>query len=273
VFVDINPRTFNINAERIEAAVTARTRAILPVHLFGQCAYMDPILEVAEKHGLAVVEDAAQAIGAKYKDRKAGSMGDLGCFSFFPSKNLGGFGDGGMVVTDDAQLSERVIMLRAHGSKPKYFHSMIGANFRLDAIQAAVLRVKLRYLDGWTEKRRRNAALYDNLLSRLLLRTPHVEDHNFCIFNQYVIRVRERDNLMSFLKQRGVGCEIYYPLPLHLQKCYEQLGYREGDFPEAEKAAGEALAIPVFPELTEEQSQYVVEQIASFVEEEKRASS
>jgi len=266
VFVDIDPRTFNINAEAIEGAITGRTKAILPVHLFGQCADMDAILELARKHDHRVIEDAAQAIGARYKGRSAGTMGDLGCFSFFPSKNLGGCGDGGMVVTHDPQLAEKVRVLRTHGSKPKYFHSMIGGNFRLDAIQAAVLRVKLPHLDAWTEKRRRNAALYDRLLGDLAVQAPHVEQHNFSIFNQYVIRVRRRDELLSFLREKGVGCEIYYPLPLHLQTCYEHLGYGEGDFPEAEKAAREALAIPVFPELTDEQQQYVVDQIGSFLE-------
>ena len=225
---------------------------------------MDAILELAQNHNLAVVEDAAQAIGAKHKGRNAGAMGDLGAFSLFPSKNLGGFGDGGMVVTNDPQLAEKVTILRTHGSRPKYFHNMIGGNFRLDAIQAAILRVKLPHLDAWTKRRRQNAALYDELLHPLPPVTPYIEQHNFSIFNQYVIRVTRRDELISFLRETGVGCEIYYPLPLHLQKCYEHLGYRKGDFPEAEKAAAESLAIPVFPELTEEQLRYVADQIASF---------
>ena len=268
VFVDIDPRTYNIDPQGIERAITGKTKAVLPVHLFGQCADMDPVGELAAKHGLKVVEDAAQAIGAKYKGHGAGTMGDLGCFSFFPSKNLGGFGDGGMVVTNESELAERITMLRTHGSRPKYFHSMIGGNFRLDAIQAAVLRVKLPYLSTWTERRQRNAAVYDGVLRDLPVQTPYVEPHSFCIFNQYVIRVERRDRLMSFLREKGIGCEIYYPLPLHLQKCYEGLGYREGDFPEAEKAAKGTLAIPVFPELTEEQMRYVVSQIASFFEHE-----
>ncbi len=266
VFVDIDPRTFNINPEGIERVISEKTKAILPVHLFGQCAEMDPILELADKHNLRVIEDAAQAVGARYKGRHAGTMGDLGCFSFFPSKNLGGFGDGGMVMTNNPPLAEKVTLLRTHGSKPKYFHSVIGGNFRLDAIQAAVLRVKLPHLDRWTEMRRRNAALYDQLLPPLPVVTPFVEKHNFSTYNQYVIRVQRRDELMSFLKERGIGCEIYYPLPLHLQACYEHLGYRKGDFPESEKAAGESLAIPVFPELTEQQLRYVVQQIAAFHE-------
>jgi len=264
VFVDTDPWTFNIAPEKIEGAVTEKTKAILPVHLFGQCAEMDPILEIARKHRLRVVEDAAQAIGAKYKGRDAGTMGDLGCFSFFPSKNLGGFGDGGMVVTDDPELAEKVRMLRAHGSKPKYYHSMIGGNFRLDALQAAILHVKLHHLESWTERRRRNGALYNELLAELPIMIPHIEQHNFSIYNQYVIRTGDRDRLRSFLKDKGVGTEIYYPLPLHMQKCYEHLGYRQGDFPEAEKAAADSLAIPIYPELTQEQQRYVVSQIRAF---------
>ncbi len=270
VFVDIDPRTFNINPELVEAALTEKSKAIMPVHLFGQCAKMDPILEAAKKHKLHVIEDAAQAIGAIYSGRKAGTMGDLGCFSFFPSKNLGGFGDGGMVVTNDAELAEKTRMLRAHGSKPKYHHSLIGGNFRLDALQAAILRVKLKYLDSWSERRRQNAAVYDQLFADLPVVTPHIERHNVSIYNQYVVRVEGRDSLRSSLKDAGIGTEVYYPLPLHLQKCYEHLGHREGDFPEAEKAAAESLAIPVFPELTREQQDYVVERIAAFLEEQDR---
>lgn len=273
VFVDIDARTFNINPEQIEAAITEKTRAILPVHLFGQCAEMEGILELAAKHDIRVIEDAAQAIGAKYKGRGAGTMGNLGCFSFFPSKNLGGFGDGGMVVTNDAALAEKIAVLRTHGSKPKYFHSMIGGNFRLDAIQAAILRVKLSHLDAWTEKRRQNASVYDQLLKELPVVTPHIEEYNFSIFNQYVIRVQRRDELMSFLKEKEVGCAIYYPLPLDLQRCYEHLGYRKGDFPESERAAAESLSIPVFPELTEEQLRYVVEQIGLFLQREPSHSA
>jgi dTDP-4-amino-4,6-dideoxygalactose transaminase len=191
-------------------------------------------------------------------------MGDVGCFSFFPSKNLGGFGDGGMVVTDDAVVAEKISMLRTHGSKPKYYHSIIGGNFRLDALQAAILRVKLRHVDEWTKKRRQNAAVYDSLFSSLRVKTPYIEPYNFSIYNQYVIRVGRRDELIAHLTGKGIGTEIYYPLPLHLQKCYEHLGYRRGDFPEAEKAAAESLAIPIYPELSEAQQQYVVKQIASF---------
>lgn len=269
VFVDIDPRTFNIDPAKIEAAVTEKTRAILPVHLFGQCAEMDPILEVARKHRLRLIEDAAQAIGAQYRERSAGTMGDVGCFSFFPSKNLGGFGDGGMVVTNDPELAETLRMLRAHGSKPKYFHSMIGGNFRLDALQAAILQVKLRHLDFWTERRRQNAALYGDLLSDAPVVAPYIEPHNFSIYNQYVICVEERDALRTFLKDNGVGTEIYYPLPLHMQKCYEHLGYRQGDFPEAEKAAAHSVAIPVYPELAEEKQRYVAKQIRTFLDGEK----
>ncbi len=265
VFADIDPRTFNIDPNKVEGVVSEKTKVIIPVHLFGQCADMDPILEVAREHNLKIIEDAAQAIGAQYKGRNAGTMGDLGCFSFFPSKNLGGFGDGGMVVTDNAGLAEKISMLRSHGGKPKYYHSIIGGNFRLDALQAAILRVKLRHLDEWTKKRRQNAAVYDSLFSSLRVETPYIEPYNFSIYNQYVIRVARRDELIAHLTGKGIGTEIYYPLPLHLQKCYEHLGYRRGDFPEAEKAAAESLAIPIYPELTEAQQRYVVEQIASFL--------
>jgi dTDP-4-amino-4,6-dideoxygalactose transaminase len=271
VFVDIDPRTFNMNPALVEQAITRKTKAIVPVHLFGQCAEMDPILHVARKHNLYVVEDAAQAIGAKYKARHAGTMGDLGCFSFFPSKNLGGFGDGGMVVTNDAELAEKIRTLRVHGSKPEYYYSLVGGNFRLDALQAAVLRVKLKYLDSWTQKRRQNAARYDQLFADLPVVTPHIKEHNFSVYNQYAIRAEGRDDLKSFLKDAGIGTEIYYPLPLHLQKCYEPLRYRRGDFPEAEGAAAESLAIPVFPELTEQQQHYVVEQIAAFLKKPDRS--
>jgi dTDP-4-amino-4,6-dideoxygalactose transaminase len=264
IFVDIDPRTFNMSPDQIEEAISDKTKAILPVHLFGQCADMDPILDIANKRGLRVIEDAAQAIGAKYKGRSAGTMGDLGCFSFFPSKNLGAYGDGGMVVTNDTELANKIAMLRVHGSKPKYYHSLIGGNFRLDAIQANILSVKLRYLDAWTGKRRQNAASYDRLFDSASVVTPYVEPHNFCVYNQYVIRVSRRDELASFLKENGIGCEIYYPLPLHLQQCYRDLGYHQGDFPQAERAASESLAIPIFPELTEEQRRYVADQISLF---------
>jgi len=278
VFVDIDPKTYNLDPTKIEEQITPKIKAIIPVHLFGQCADMEPILETARKYNLRVIEDAAQAIGAKYKDRKAGSMGDLGCLSFFPSKNLGGYGDGGMVVTNDEKLAGKIRVLRVHGGEPKYYHSMIGCNSRLDALQAAVLSVKLKYLGTWTEKRRKNTEFYNTLFADSGLRTsdcglqtadivlPHVADHNYHIYNQYTIRVKERDNLQAHLKTRGIGTALYYPLPLHLQECYAHLGYKEGDLPESEKASRETISIPVYPELTEEQQRYIVKAIQEFLE-------
>jgi len=265
VFADIEPETYNINPDLIAEKITPRTRVIMPVHLYGQCAEMDPILEVAEKHGLKVVEDAAQAIGAEHHGRKAGTMGHLGCFSFFPSKNLGGLGDGGMVVTDDEDLADLVRILRVHGSKPKYYHSIVGYNSRLDALQAAALQVKLNYLDEWTEGRRRHAAIYDERLRDLDLVTPRSWEYNRHIYNQYTIRVADRDGLQQHLKEHDIGTALYYPLPLHLQECYRDLGGREGDHPEAEGAARETISIPVYPELSEEQQEYVIGQISSFL--------
>jgi dTDP-4-amino-4,6-dideoxygalactose transaminase len=262
VFVDIDPRSYNIDPALIERAITPRTRVIMPVHLFGQCADMDTILEIAKSHKLAVIEDAAQAIGSEYKGRRAGSMGELGCLSFFPSKNLGGFGDGGMVVTNDAELAERVRVLRVHGSKPKYHHSVVGGNFRLDALQAAILNVKLKYLDRWTQKRQQNAAFYDSALAGLPLQTPAALGHH--IYNQYTVRLTERDKLQAHLKAAGIGTEVYYPVPLHLQKCFSSLGCKAGSFPESERAARESLSLPIYPELTEDQAQYVVEKVRGF---------
>ncbi len=278
IFVDIDPATYNMDPALIEAAITPRTKAIIPVHLFGQMADMDPIMEVANRHGLFVIEDAAQAIGSEYKGRRAGSMGHLGCFSFFPSKNLGGFGDGGMVVTNDPDLAQRVNILRKHGAQPKYHHKFVGGNFRLDAIQAAVLRVKLKYLDEWTAGRQRNADRYRMFFSEWLgtdstdspgrsvivsQPSPVTTRH---IYNQFVIRCARRDELMAHLKAQGIGCEVYYPLPLHLQECFTDLGYDLGDFPVSEHAAQETLALPIYPELTEEQQQTVVDAIAAFYE-------
>lgn len=274
VFVDIDPLTYNIDPAQIEAAITPRTKAIIPVHLYGQMADMDPIMEIADRHGLYVIEDAAQAIGAEYKGRRAGSIGHLGCFSFFPSKNLGGFGDGGMVVTNDPELAERVDLLRKHGAKPKYYHKTVGGNFRLDAIQAAVLRVKLRYLDDWNAGRQRNAARYRQLFreaglsdgQNAIVELPRETGWGRHIYNQFVIRVPQRDALMAHLKEHRIGCEIYYPVPLHLQECFVNLGYRAGDFPASEQAARETLAIPIYPELTEKQRQAVVASIKEFVQ-------
>jgi dTDP-4-amino-4,6-dideoxygalactose transaminase len=267
VFVDIDPATFNINPDQIAARITPRTKAIIPVHLYGQCADMDPILALAAQHKLAVVEDAAQAIGAEYKGRRAGSMGTLGCFSFFPSKNLGAFGDGGAVVTNDAALASKIRLLRTHGAQPKYFHKIVGGNFRLDTIQAAILQVKLKYLDSWTTRRQMNAAFYDNALAKRGLRGAVVQTpaqvQSRHIFNQYVIRVADRDALMNALKQQQVGTEIYYPLSMHQQECFANLGYRTGDFPQSEKAAQCTLALPIYPELTTAHLQRVVDCIAA----------
>jgi dTDP-4-amino-4,6-dideoxygalactose transaminase len=269
VFVDIDPATYNLDASQIASKVTARTRAIIPVHLYGQMADMDAVMAVANAHGLAVIEDAAQAIGAERNGRRAGSVGHYGCISFFPSKNLGAAGDGGMVVTNDPGRAERVKILRAHGSSPKYYHKLLGGNFRLDAVQAAIVAAKLPHLDGWTAARQRNATQYDQLFSDagLAASAPHqpqqiglprvVTDRH--IFNQYVIRVSERDRLKAALQARGVGTEVYYPVPMHLQECFAYLGQREGSFPESERAANETLAIPVHPELSEGQARYVVE--------------
>ncbi len=269
VFVDIDPVTFNLRSDLVADAVTPRTRAILPVHLFGQLADMAPILDVAARRNLVVIEDACQAIGAEHAGRRAGAIGDYGCFSFFPSKNLGGFGDGGMVTARDAAKAERVRLLRMHGMHPKYVHRLVGGNFRLDTLQAAVLLVKMRHLDEWTEARRRNAARYEalfaesGLVERGLVQTPRaVTDRH--VFNQYVIRTSRRDALMDHLKAMGIGCEIYYPIPLHLQECFRSLGHGPGDFPEAERAAAETLALPVYPELTDEQARAVVRAIAEF---------
>jgi dTDP-4-amino-4,6-dideoxygalactose transaminase len=267
VFVDIDPATFNINVELIEACVTKRTRAIMPVHLFGQCADMDPILDIARRHGLAVIEDAAQAIGAEYRGRRAGSMGTIGCFSFFPSKNLGAFGDGGAVVTNDSALAEKMRVLRNHGSKPKYYHKLVGGNFRLDTIQAAILQVKLKCLDGWTARRQQNAAFYDAAFTRAGLRgncvlTPKAQPGH--IFNQYVVRLLDREAVKDHLKQLQIGTEVYYPLPMHMQECFADLGHQKGDFPESEKAALTSLALPIYPELTTAQKQSVVNGIVGF---------
>ena len=267
VFVDISPDDFNLDPNLIERAITPRAKAILPVHLFGQCAEMDAIREVADRHNLPVVEDAAQAIGAGYCERRAGAMGAVGCFSFFPSKNLGGAGEGGLMTTDDDDLAEKLRLLRVHGMRPKYYHKVVGVNSRLDALQAAVLGVKLKYLERWSDARRRNAEHYDKLFAEAGVEevtTPAVRPNRRHIFNQYTIRCSRRDELMDFLKRRGVGSEIYYPAPLHLQECFAHLGYKPGDLPATERASRECLSLPIYPELTEEMRQYVVEKIAEF---------
>lgn len=239
----------------------------MPVHLFGQCAEMQPILEIVKVKGIYVIEDAAQAIGARdNKGRQAGTIGHMGCFSFFPSKNLGAFGDGGMVITNDEHLAETVRVIRVHGAKPKYHHDLVGGNFRLDPLQAAILRVKLKYLTQWTEMRRNNARRYRSLFEEMgLSKCVSVpDDSEGHIYNQFVVRFRDRDGLRSFLGEKGVETEVYYPIPLHLQKCFQSLGYQTGDFPQAEGAARESLALPVYPELTEEQQRYVVAKIGEF---------
>lgn len=266
VFVDIDPATYNVDASQIASKVTDRTRAIIPVHLYGQVADMDAVMQVANECGLVVIEDAAQAIGAEYKGRRAGSIGHYGCFSFFPSKNLGATGDAGMVVTNDTQRAEKLRCLRGHGAKPKYHHRIIGGNFRLDAIQAAIVSAKLPHLDNWTAARQRNAKRYDKLFREagLPVGLPSVVTNRH-IFNQYVIRVQDRDELQAFLKTKGVGTEVYYPVPMHLQDCFAYLGHAAGAFPGSERAARETLALPVYPELSEEQAEYVVECVHEFL--------
>ena len=275
VFADIDPVTLNIDPDRIAACVTARTRAIIPVHIFGQMAEMVPIMEIAESHGLVVIEDAAQAIGAEHGGRRAGSTGHYGCFSFFPSKNLGCFGDGGMVVTNDAARADRVRALRVHGEVIKYHHRVVGGNFRLDALQAAVVRAKLPHLDGWSEARRANAARYGRLLREFarqhprLLRLPAtVTDRH--VFNQYVVRVTGRDLVRDRLTAAGIGTAIYYPLPLHLQECFSELEYASGDLPESERAAEHALALPVYPELADTQIDHVADILRAALAERAR---
>ncbi len=314
VFVDINPVTFNIDPAKIEEKITGKTKAIIPVHLYGQSADMKPIMEIAKKHNLKVIEDGAQAIGVQYKDgRHVGTIGDIGCFSFFPSKNLGGYGDGGMVATMDEELGETLRILRVHGGKPKYYHSMIGGNFRLDAIQAAVLNVKLPHLDSWSEKRRENAKLYTKLFTeaglaeeegktefddnnKVLLPKPIYKPSmkssdsetidakrseandsmannsslvNYHIYNQYVIRVEKRDELRIFLKENGIATEIYYPVPFHKQECFKDVianqSINQSSFVNADFAAEHSLALPVYPELSTEQIEYVVEKIKDFI--------
>lgn len=268
VFVDIDPVTYNLDPAGIEAQITEKTRAILPVHLYGQMADMQPILDVGLRHNIPVIEDAAQAIGAEYQGHRAGSLGMMGCFSFFPSKNLGGFGDGGMIVTDNAELADKLTLLRGHGARAKYYHKVVGGNFRLDALQAAVLRVKLQYLDRWTAGRQRNAAIYRRLFSEFgldeVIGLPVQRENTRHIYNQFVIRCPRRDALMAHLKAEQIGCEIYYPVPMHLQECFATLGYQRGDFPESEKAADATLAIPIYPELTEAMQRRVVKTIAAF---------
>jgi dTDP-4-amino-4,6-dideoxygalactose transaminase len=285
VFCDIDPLTFNLSPSAVQAfidshcmvqgerlihrATGGRIKALMPVHLYGQAADMEPLVAIARRHGLKIIEDAAQAIGTEYKNGlRAGTIGDVGCFSFFPSKNLGAFGDAGLCTTNDAELAESMRVLRVHGGKPKYFHEVIGGNFRIDELQAAVLRVKLKYLDGWTEGRQHNAAYYDGAFADAglgdKLRTPLAMVGYRHIFNQYVVRAQGRDALRQRLTERGIGSEIYYPVPLHQQKCFAYLNYRTGDFPHSERAAAETLALPIYPELDQGQLAHVVATIAEF---------
>jgi len=265
LFVDIEPDTFNINPELIEEPISEDTKAIIPVHLFGQIADMDEINKIADNLALDVIEDACQSIGATYKGEKAGSLGTVGCFSFFPSKNLGCAGDGGIITTNDEELADKMEMIRMHGSKPKYYHKIVGANFRLDTLQAAVLLVKFKYLDTWSEKRRQNASKYNQLLSNIeQIKLPVIKEYNVSVFNQYVIRAQKRDELRNFLSSKEIGTEIYYPLSLHEQECFKGLGYKKGDFPESEKAASEVIALPIYPELTDDQIEYVANSIKEF---------
>jgi dTDP-4-amino-4,6-dideoxygalactose transaminase len=285
IYCDIDPETYNISPLAVERFIAngcerrggdlvnkrtgGKVRALMPVHLFGQLADMPPLMKIAEKHGLAVIEDAAQAIGAAdEKGRRAGSFGTIGCFSFFPSKNLGAFGDGGMCSTQDAEVAKKLRILRVHGGEPKYYHAVIGGNFRLDALQAAVLIVKLKHLDPWTGGRQKNAAWYNRAFADAGLTgkiaTPKLVTGYRHVYNQYVLRVPKRDALKDFMQREGIGTEIYYPVPLHAQKCFAYLGYAEGDCPESERAARETLAIPIYPELAEEQMRHVVQTIAKF---------
>ena len=286
VFVDSDPVTFNIDPLQIEKKITKNTKAIIPVHLYGQSCEMDKIMEIANSRNLKVVEDAAQAIGVQYKDgRFVGTIGDVGCFSFFPSKNLGCFGDGGLNVTNDEKLGEYLHILRVHGAYPKYYHKFIGGNFRIDAIQSAVINVKLPHLDGWSEQRRKNAETYNKLFmeaglaeetgktkfnekNKVLLPKSVYKDSgvkNYHIFNQYIIRVAKRDELRKFLSENEIGNEIYYPVPFHLQECFANLGYRKGDFPVAEFAANTSIALPIYPELSRDQIEFVVSKIKEFI--------
>ena len=288
VFCDIDPRTFNLDPAAVSRFVETHcesrggqlvnrqtggvVKAIMPVHLYGQVCDMDPLLEIARRHGLRVIEDAAQAIGAAdAQGRRACSMGDIGCLSFFPTKNLGAFGDAGMCVTNDPALAERLEIFRVHGSKPKYYHAFVGGNFRIDEIQAAVLAVKLPRLDGWSESRQRNASIYDaafaaSVLAGKVTPPPRPGSKARHIYNQYVIRVPNRDGLKAHLAEKNIGCEVYYPVPLHVQKCFAHLGYKEGSMPVSEAAAAETIALPIYPELSEEQIRYVAQCVRDFVE-------
>lgn len=264
VFADIEPDTYNVDVNDLARRITPRTKAIIPVHLFGQCAEMDAVMDLVRGRDIVVIEDAAQALSAKYKGRSAGSLAHMGCFSFFPSKNLGAFGDGGMITTNDAALADLCRLIRMHGAQPKYYHSIVGANFRLDALQAAILRVKLKHLPAWSEGRRRNAATYDRLLADAPIGRPVVRPYNEMIYNQYVIRHPARDGLRAHLTDCQIGTEIYYPVALHLQQCFASVGGKPGDLPVAEEACRQVVALPIYPELTDSMLAYVAESIRGF---------
>ncbi len=262
VFVDINPDTFNIDANKIEAAITPKTKAIIPVHLYGQPAEMDKIMDIAKRHNLKVVEDCCQAIGAEYKGQKVGSFGDFGCFSFYPTKNLGGMGDGGMITCNDENLYNRVIALRNHGGAIRYYHDELGVNSRLDEIQAAILRVKMPYVNEWNSKRRENAYRYNKMFAKYPeIETPKELKNSYCVYHQYTIKIENRDEVHKLLQENGIGAMIYYPVPLHLQKLHKELGYKEGDLPLTEKDTKMVMSLPMFPEITEEEQQTVVDTV------------
>ena len=283
IFVDTHPKTYNIDPLKIEEfikkkcklntktnqLISRRTnrpiKAIIPVHLYGQMADIGLILKIARAYNLKIIEDAAQAIGAEYRGKKAGSFGDVGCFSFFPTKNLGGCGDGGMVVTNNKELADKIRCLRVHGTERRYFHSMVGYNSRLDTLQAAVLRVKLKYLNEWNRKRQEHARLYNEALAHTEVITPHVAPNNTHIYHQYTLRVPRRNTLEKYLTEKGISYALYYPLPLHLQECYRNLGYQKGDLPESEKAACETISIPVYPELTRKEQDYIIKTVKDFI--------
>jgi len=265
-FVDIDPRTYNIDPHVIEAAITPRTKAVMGVHLYGQCCDLTTLKAICDKRQIWLIEDAAQAIGSEWDGKRAGSYGDFGCFSFFPSKNLGGAGDGGMMVARNTDYADKAKLLREHGARPKYFHALVGTNSRLDALQAAILRVKLKHLDRWSEQRARNAELYDHLFEGSRVGRPWRDPRSRHIYNQYVIRVQDRDGLKDFLAERGIGTEIYYPVPLHLQQCFASLGYKAVDLPNSEAAAHETLALPIYPEVGEERIRYVAANVREFME-------
>ncbi|MCK4649033.1 DegT/DnrJ/EryC1/StrS family aminotransferase [bacterium] len=276
VFIDIHPRNYNVDLQKLEEFIKKRckissktgqlanrltgklVKAIIPVHLYGQPCDLDPILELAEEYNLKVIEDACQAHGGEYKGKRVGSIGDVGCFSFYPGKNLGAYGDGGMVVTNDEKIANKIRCLRDHGRREKYEHLIVGYNYRLDALQAAILRVKLKYLDEWNEKRRKNASIYNELLKDLDIVIPYEEEYVKHVYHLYVIRTKERDEVYKFLQKKGIACGIHYPLPLHLQKAYRYLGYKEGDFPVAEECAREVISLPIYPELKREEIEYIV---------------